>query len=232
MGETKTDVTVGAFCLDLTEVTVAAYEKCVTAGQCTEPTPNSTTSGYPLDAGCNWKRAGYALHPVNCVKWSQAVSFCGADGRRLPSEEEWEWAARGGEKAWTYPWGQDAPTADKLNACGSECPPAWTVKASIKTTPTYPENDGFPETAPVGSFPKGASRWLSLDLAGNVAEWTSTLRDVVTKGTRVIRGGSFGGSINFNGSIGPSLDYSAAHAVAEGPFASGPGLGFRCAKGL
>ncbi len=160
-GDAKRDVKLAPFCLDKTKVTVSAYKECVDAGHCTEP----DTGVY-----CNWKhkKEERSDHPVNCIDWNQATNFCKRRGARLPTEEEWEWAARSGDKAWTYPWGNAAPDQTRLNVCGYECPKGpsgwW----------GFHWEDDFKETAPVGSFPKGANRWGVLDLQGNLEEWTSS----------------------------------------------------------
>lgn len=158
---------VGALCFDKTEVTVAAYEACVKSGACTEP----KSSG-----GCTWKAAGLGLHPVNCVDVTQAAAFCKSVGARLPSEPEWEWAARSGASAKTYPWGDAAPDATRANACGAECA-ADKSKNDLGGDKLHDADDKFVATAPVGSFPKGASADGVLDLAGNVAEWAAPTAD-------------------------------------------------------
>jgi sulfatase modifying factor 1 len=157
MGETKETVTVAPFALDLTEVTVDGYARCVSAGRCSEP-----------DTGdwCNWKVSGRGRHPINCVDWNQATAYCEWAGKRLPTEPEWEWAARGQSRGTEYPWGDDAPGA---RACWNR----WEQKLG---------------TCEVGAFPSGDAPGGIHDLAGNVLEWTSTAYD---SSARVDRGGSW-----------------------------------------
>jgi formylglycine-generating enzyme required for sulfatase activity len=147
------------------EVTVADYEACINAGTCT---PTGTE---PL---CNMQQATVrANHPVNCVDWHQAMAYCSYLGARLPSEMEWEYAARGtdGRK---YPWGNTAPTPRRLNGCGDECV-AYALRVHGETkVALFSGSDGYEETAPVGSYPAGASPFGVLDMAGNVYEWTSS----------------------------------------------------------
>lgn len=143
-------VTVQPFWLGKTTVTVASYSKCVSAGACTEP---STGIGY-----CNWSLRGKENHPVNCIDWNQATAFCGWIGGRLPTAEEWEYAAKGGESR-IYPWGDEAPDANR----------ALFGK-------TYPA-----ETAPAESYAGGASKHGLQNMVGNVFQWTASELDAAKR---------------------------------------------------
>lgn len=162
MGERGDTVTVGSFYMDETEVTVSAYRMCVSAEECTEPQEGEF---------CNWSMSGRSNHPVNCVDWNQAVVYCNWVGKRLPTEEEWEWAARGGNQGTKYPWGDNAP---KTQLC-------WSGGGVNR----YGRNLG---TCKVGSYPGGNSPQGVKDLAGNVWEWTST---AWPKDGQVERGGGW-----------------------------------------
>jgi formylglycine-generating enzyme required for sulfatase activity len=133
-------VSVAAFAMDVTEVTVADYARCVSAGACSQA---NADNGF-----CNYGKSDKASHPINCVDWSQATAYCGWAGKRLPTEEEWEYAARGTDGR-TFPWGFSAPS-------GRLC---WD---------RYKSKQG---TCAVGSFPPAL--FGLRDMAGNVAEWTS-----------------------------------------------------------
>ena len=226
-------VTLTEYCIDKTEVTVAAYTQCVGSGKCTaalEPAKEGVDSLYSV---CNGKRADRQDHPVNCVDWNQATAYCTWAKKRLPSEAEWEYAARGGEGR-TYPWGNEAPSAKRLNACGSECR-AFGKRLGLEWKVMYEDRDLWEATAPVGSFPSGASPFGALDMAGNVWEWTADWYGAYTAvasanphgpkdGTvRVIRGGGWGSS-------GASGVRGASRSRIE-PALRLSGLGLRCARG-
>ena len=172
-------VTVPAFEMNRTEVTVAQYQACVDAGVCTEP---DQCGSY-----CNWGVAGREDHPVNCVDWFQAVDFCTWMGGWLPSEAEWEYAARGGGQDITYPWGDDSPSCTyavmREGGWGCEMDRTWAVCSKT-----------------AGNTAQGLC-----DMAGNVLEWVqdwyhSDYNGAPSDGSawedpsgsyRVYRGGSF-----------------------------------------
>lgn len=169
---------VGDICVAENEVTVADYTKCLQAGICTPPAGSGV--------GCNYAVAGRENHPINCVEFPQAQTFCSWIQRRLPTESEWEFAANGvtTSTAAKYPWaGAGIATFDPSKACfnnNSTCPVGTKVR-------TY-------KGVEVGTAQPGF-----YDLAGNVHEWTtsescpysSAGNDTTCNSRgRVVRGGS------------------------------------------
>jgi formylglycine-generating enzyme required for sulfatase activity len=217
-------VQVAAVCLQRTEVTAGEYGACVAAGKCVASAKSSRWKGGTdeeirfASQFCNGGRAGREKFPINCVDFSQAESYCRFAGGRLPTETEWEYGARGGDGR-SFPWGSQAPGPTLLNACGSECR-AMAAKEQRMWSVMYEGNDGWPDTAPVGSFPAGASPFGLLDMAGNVWEWTSSLYRAHTT-VRVARGGGW---------ILDDARYARAAARFRfEPTTRGNRLGFRCA---
>jgi formylglycine-generating enzyme required for sulfatase activity len=172
-----------AFWIDQTEVTNAQYYRCVEAGACE-----------PLEKCSDDPNYGADDRPVVCVSWDQATAYAEWVGGRLPTEAEWEKAARGPDGR-EYPWGNEFD-GSRLNFCDKSCLRKW------RDTNV---DDGCEHTAPVGSYPAGASPYGALDMAGNVYEWTYSAykeypydsedgreevsaEDVVR---RVVRGGDF-----------------------------------------
>lgn len=168
-------VDVASFCIEKTEVTVAAYTACVKAKACAPAARVDSAGVKELHSTCNGDREDRKDHPANCMSGTNAEAYCKWAGRRLPTEEEWEFAARGVEGR-RYPWGDAPPGPDRLNMCGLECHGFFKTRYGVvfKTTPEVKTEDPFVFTAPVGSFPKGATPDGVLDLAGNVVEWTSS----------------------------------------------------------
>ena len=179
-----------AFKIDKTEVTVEAYRKCVDAKHCTLPKTGGRGS-------CNWDMSEREKHPINCIDWNQAAAFCAWVGKRLPTDAEWEKAARGTDGR-VYPSGN-----------------AWDItKANV-----YESYDGYKDTAPVGSFPAGASPYGALDMAGNVWEWTA---DWERNGeTRSLRGGSW---------VDLPRRARTSRRIGTLPISRLDDVGFRCAQ--
>jgi hypothetical protein len=130
-------VTVATFDLDVTEVTVGAFKACVDVGKCLPPLATSN---------CNWGKDGRERHPINCVNWEQAKTYCEWAKKRLPAEAEWEFAAVG-QTGWRYPWGNEEP--DEHRHCD--------MRSGT--------------TCAVGSFPAGKGRFGALDMSDNLKEW-------------------------------------------------------------
>lgn len=152
---------VAAFEMDVTEVTYGAYLACIAERKCTYP---------DRDSFCVWGRKDRRNHPMNCVDWDQATAYCESVGKRLPTEEEWEYAARGAEGR-KFPWGEGPP------------PEGLCFKRSRRGTCPV---DAVPVDSPFGL--RG--------MAGNVWEWTSSgYNENYSKkretNRRVYRGGSF-----------------------------------------
>ncbi|MEM6790483.1 MAG: SUMF1/EgtB/PvdO family nonheme iron enzyme [Myxococcota bacterium] len=101
------EAAVASFWLDETEVTLAAYRRCVAAGDCAPPHTDRRF--------CNAKYDDREDHPVNCVDLDMAVAYCAHVGKRLPSEREWEYAASGGAAHHRYSWGSSPPPDEKNN---------------------------------------------------------------------------------------------------------------------
>lgn len=209
-------VTLRAYAIDRTEVTVAAYRQCVEAGKC----------GLPNQGGaCNWGIPDRAQHPVSCVDWDQAAAYCQWKGKRLPTEAAWEYAARGGDGR-TYPWGNEIP-ADRL---------CWRGEANDRAAS---DRAG---TCPAGAHPAGVGPFGPQDMAGNVREWVgdwfgdypredqSDPRGPASGSSRVRRGGGWANAATEASEFGPAIR-AAIRNRAE-PGARSEVAGFRCAAPL
>jgi formylglycine-generating enzyme required for sulfatase activity len=202
-------VYVSAFWIDVYEVTVEEYAACVRAGACKAPgTSGGLCGGEYNNWSGNGPRSGRGRHPVNCVDWNQASAYCGWKGKRLPTEAQWEKAARGvdGRK---YPWGNAAANCKVavMEGCGED------------------------RILPVGSKPDGVSPYGAHDMAANVWEWvhdwygpydSSAARDPEgpkSGSDRVVRGGSW---------LSHGDNLRAANRDSDAPGDAVANLGFRC----
>ena len=202
--------TVTGFWMDRTEVTVQAYRACVRSGACAPP---SFTVGDP--------RYDRPNLPVTHVRWSDAAAYCRHAGGRLPTEAEWELAARGKDSR-TFPWGN----VQHPSICNH---------GSFATV-ELDDVDGHLELAPAGSMPDCRTREGILDLAGNVAEWVRDFYDQDDEGFghkgdavvdpvgpgngafHVVKGGSY--------RDGLAWLRGAARTTVTAPYAAD--VGFRC----
>jgi formylglycine-generating enzyme required for sulfatase activity len=189
------------FDIDRTEVSVGDYGKCVSAGACAAA--SCTEDGDEPE-----KRTG---HPVVCVTWSAAEKYCERAGKRLPTEAEWEKAARGTGGA-KFPWGEGEPSCNRANhdACGKE-------------------------RKPVDSHPEGKSPYGALNMAGNVYEWVGDWHHRAyyalspernpqgpwSGEKKVVRGGAYSYDADELNSHGRTYDR---------PVKAYDQVGFRCAK--
>ena len=206
-----------AFWIDQTEVTNRMYRPCVNGGACSAP-----------ERRAEFDNPNLIDHPVVWVDWRAAAAYCAWAGRRLPTEAEWEKAARGGDGR-TFPWGSYPIAGNLLNFADRNLDEDW---ADLDV------DDGHEYSAPVGSYPAGASPYGALDMAGNVWEWVSDwfdpqyyLNSVLENptgptsspaGTISVRGGSF---------LSTARNVRTAYRYGYSPITAAADLGFRCAVG-
>jgi len=210
-------VTLDTFWIDQTEVTNAQYRQCVEAGECDAPTT------------CNWGEPTYGDeakddHPAVCVDWYGAVAYCQWAGAQLPTEAQWEYAAKG-PQGYIYPWGNEFDCS--YGNFDDE------TEMDDYVVPGGEGCDGYVMTAPAGSFPAGDSWCDALDLAGNVWEWVadwygsdyyenSPSQNPIGPADgsfKVLRGGSFGPA-QTNIRASNRADYNPIYCLVN--------VGFRC----
>ncbi|MBN1285796.1 MAG: SUMF1/EgtB/PvdO family nonheme iron enzyme [Anaerolineae bacterium] len=182
-------VCLSAFWIGQTEITNAQYRACAEAYECTIP------------KGTEYFDRNFSDYPITRITWEQASQFASWIGGNLPTEAQWEYAARG-PAGWVYPWGNLFDFGSiRLNFCDVTC--------YIEDIRDETQNDGYQLKAPVGSYPRGASWVGALDMAGNVWEWifdyyntysyelmndgaiNPVAADINVNGAHVVRGGGF-----------------------------------------
>jgi formylglycine-generating enzyme required for sulfatase activity len=226
------EVTVRSFWIDRTEVTAGAYARCVDAKGCPALVDGDTSEPAHTPA-CTVGKPVFERHPANCVTYADAAAYCAWVKKRLPGEAEFELAARG-PSGRAFPWGDEPPTPKHVNACDARCVDEthrlFHEDSYENLWADTSGDDGFGLTAPVGSYPAGASPYGALDLAGNVEEWvadawgeTPGVPPSDPQGAqRIVRGGSW--------------DFSTVELFAANRRAEEAGtmraawLGFRCAR--
>jgi serine/threonine-protein kinase len=219
-------VALDAFWIDSTEVTNAQFATFL------------NEQGNQEEAGVTWlwlehdyslieladdsfqPKDGYADHPVTMVSFPGAVAYCEWAGGRLPTEAEWEYVARGPEGR-IFPWG-DTFDGMLLNYCDASCDMIWADGST---------DDGHARTAPVGSYPEGASWCGAMDLAGNVAEWVADWYGPYAAEAQENPTGPEFGEFQLGRGGGWELRWNFARGTARSEFtteARGSSLGFRC----
>lgn len=205
-------VTLSSYWIDRTEVANWQYSRCVASGPCVESFfANDESAGY-----------NESLQPVVGISWYDAKNYCNWVGARLPTEGQWEYAARGPNEV-LYPWG-NAFDGKLLNFCDRNC---------NQEDRDLRYDDGYALTAPVGSYPSGASWIGALDMSGNVWEWVhdrfgqyQRSNQVDPEGPsdgkyRVIRGGAWDSTSTFTRATF-RLRHTSTTQSGE--------IGFRCAR--
>ena len=214
------------FDIDKYEVTNGEYRACVAAGVCNAPL---RTSSYQRDRYYGYSH--YNDFPVLYVSWWDAQDYCGWVGKRLPTEAEWEKAARGPIDTRVFPWGNEFPDCGRIN------------RIHLEGDIIQCEDD----TTKVGSLPYGASPYGAMDMAGNVFEWVqdyflpsyyrfspyyNPINTVQPSELLfVIRGGSYRDNIHYLRTTHRHFGHwGPTEPNEDPPFHRSSRLGFRCAR--
>ncbi|MGC9468131.1 MAG: formylglycine-generating enzyme family protein [Anaerolineae bacterium] len=202
------------FFIDRTEVSNADYAACVDAGKCRPPLDDESVTRDPY-----YGNPAYDDYPVIHVDWWQASGYCAWRGKRLPTEAEWEKAARGTDMR-LFPWGNREPDCEQANIAllsGHRC---------------------VGDTTPVESYPDGASPYGAINMVGNVREWVNDLYkqyyystspyynpqgpDYTDKNEHLVRGGSWDDHTDVGSNVWVRIDEANIYYTEA--------IGFRCAR--
>jgi formylglycine-generating enzyme required for sulfatase activity len=221
---------VPSFCMHATEVTVGSYRACVSASYCKPAHDEVDWDGITADQRKAWSTFCHTAdsdavdHPQNCVDWYDASSFCHFVGGRLPTDYQWEFAAKGPEKS-SYPWGVEMPTSFRLNICDESC--RESLKPHNPLSSSW--NDESASTSPVGAYPLGNSFHGLTDMSGNVWEWVdviqpanSNVSSASSSTKQELRGGGWDGAM-------PSY-IRTTNSRLMAPKYRASSWGFRCVK--
>ena len=198
-----------AYWMDETEVTNAMYAKCVSAGECDQP------------GGSYYGNSSYTNHPVVYMDWNDAQNYCRWTGGHLPTEAEWEKAARGGLEGKKYPWGDESPVCEQRAENGAK----------------YDNNSNCDDTGTEKAGNFSANGYGLYDMSGNVWEWVNDWYDAdyyanspssnpsgpSSGNDRVLRGGSW---------FDNSYNLRSANRRRDFPVYTSGDLGFRCSRSL
>jgi formylglycine-generating enzyme required for sulfatase activity len=222
--------------IDKYEVTNLQYRTCVDAHVCNPPrrTNSHKRSSY-------YGNPTYDYYPVLYVSWWDAQTYCGWQDKRLPTEAEWEKAARGPIDTRSWPWGEESPNCTRLNYTDNTTE-SWTVCAG--------------DTNKVGSYPAGASPYGVMDMAGNAFEWVYDLFDGVydlryyrtspyanptgpdrgrephQKPYFVLRGGSYRPNWYYPRTFHRHFGHHGDRVYHDHPYFRNDQVGFRCARSV